>query len=141
MSYRRKGLCCVSCGGSEELALHLFLHCELGSAAWLDLMRWLGGGCLIPPNFFIYWECWKEVGSNKKIRKGRCLIWLATLWALWKARNDKIFKRLNYGIVDIVETVKVLSWRWILSRTKTPVCLFYKWCWDLIDCLGRKARR
>jgi hypothetical protein len=89
-------LSCEFCGGSEESAIHLFLHCELASAVWLELMRWVGGEYLIPPNLFIHWECWRAAGRNKKIRKGRGLIWLATLWALWKARNDKIFKGLNY---------------------------------------------
>lgn len=123
-----EALSCVSCGSNEESSLHLFLHCDLASAVWLDLMRWLGEVYLIPLNLFIHWECWKAAGINKMVRKGRGLIWLATIWVLWKARNDKIFNGVNYVAVDIVETVKVLSWRWILSRTKTPACLYYEWC-------------
>lgn len=77
-------LLCVSCGRSEESTLHLFLHCELASVVWRDLMGWLGGGYLIPPSIFIHWECWKDAGRNKKIRKGRGMIWLATFWGkLW----------------------------------------------------------
>ncbi|RHN71514.1 hypothetical protein MtrunA17_Chr2g0277691 [Medicago truncatula] len=35
---------------------------------------------------------------------------------LLTARNDQIFNGVNYGVEDIVETVKVLSWRWTLPR-------------------------
>ena len=129
---------CVMCDMCEETSLHLFLHCDLACAVWFKLMRWLGVNYIIPPTLFIHWACWREAGGNKKVKKGRGIIWLTSLWALWKARNDKIFKGVNFGVDDVVENVKVLSWRWFLSRTKTPACLFYEWCWDLIDCLGRK---
>lgn len=56
---------------------------------------------------------------------------------LWKARNDKIFKGINRGIDEVVEEVKVLSWRWVLERMKIPMCLFYEWSWDPRDCLLR----
>lgn len=132
-------LLCVACGRSNESVLHLFLHCELATNVWLELMRWLGGGFIIPPNLFIHWECWNDAGANKNIRKGRGLIWLATIWVLWNARNDKIFNGVNYGVDSILDTVKVLSWRWAMARLKAPICLYYEWCWDPIECLRRKC--
>ena len=69
------------------------------------------------------------------------LIWHATVWVLWKTRNDKIFKGVNYAGDAIVEEVKVLSWRWTLSRMHTPACLFFEWCWNPQLCLARKASR
>ena len=56
---------------------------------------------------------------------------------LWKVRNDKIFNEIIYEIDEIVEEIKVLSWRWMLSRTNTPTCLFYEWSWDPSYCLSR----
>jgi len=84
---------------------------------------------------WLIWDLYKVT------KRGWWLIWLATLWMLWKVRNDKIFKRLVYEVDEIVEEVKVLSWRWLLSRTKTPGCLYYEWCWDPILCFRRKVRR
>ena len=40
-----------------------------------------------------------------------------------------------------MEEVKVLSWRWFLSRVNVPVCLFYEWCWNPQVCLDRKGER
>jgi len=104
-------------------------------------MLWLDCIFLIPPNFFVRWECWGGWERNKKIKKGRWLVWLATLWVLWKVRNDNIFNRRIYEADEAVEKIKVLSWRWILSQTKLPVCLFYEWSWDPISCLNREGRR
>jgi len=130
----------VLCGLKEESPLHLFLHCDWARAVWLRLMWWVDGGFITPPNLFIHWACWGNFVGSKTIKKGRGLIWLATLWVLWKVRNDKIFNGVIFEVDDIVEEVKVLSWRWLLSRTNTPVCLFYEWCWDPILCLRIQSR-
>jgi hypothetical protein len=82
---------------------------------------------------------WGEV--NKTVIKGLGLIWLATIWVLWKVRNDKIFKGANFAVGDIVEEVKVISWRWTLSRIFIPTCLFFEWCWNPQVCLARKVLR
>lgn len=134
-------LSCVLCDRGVEFSIHLFLHCELAAAVWFNLMKWVDGFFLIPPNLFIHWECWGDFERNKNIKMGRRLIWLATVWVLWKIRNDKIFNGVTYDVHDIVEEIKVLSWKWLLSRTKTTFCLFYEWCWDPISCLRRRIMR
>jgi len=75
---------------------------------------------------------------NKNVKKGLWLIWHATIWVLWKVRNEKIFKDTSFEVDEIVEKIKVLSWRWVLSRTITPACLFYEWCWNPQLCLARE---
>ena len=74
---------------------------------------------------------------DKKARKGLWLIWHATLWVIWQARNNRIFKNEFSGIEEMVEEIKVLSWKWSLSRLKIPTCLFYEWWWNPIDCIRR----
>lgn len=48
-----------------------------------------------------------------------------------------IFKGISRVVDDIVEEIKVLSWRWMLNRTNNPPCLFYEWCWNPRYCLAR----
>ncbi|MCI30693.1 cysteine-rich receptor-like protein kinase, partial [Trifolium medium] len=55
---------------------------------------------------------------NVKVRKGFLLIWHATLWSLWKARNGSIFANGFFAPNDIVEEIKVTSWKWSLARLK-----------------------
>lgn len=128
---------CVLGNLKEESAIHLLLHCEVASKVWLNIMLWLEVLFLIPPNFFVHWECWSVGERNKKVTKGLWLIWHTTMWTLWKARNDKIFKGISRVVDDIVEEIKVLSWRWMLNRTNNPPCLFYEWCWNPRYCLAR----
>lgn len=132
---------CVLCNRREETCVHLFIHCDFANSVWRRVMMWVDYDFITPPSPFVHWECWGTNFGNKAIKRGRRIIWLATLWILWKARNDKIFNGQIHEVDDVVEEVKVLSWRWLLSRTSTPVCLYYEWCWDPILCLRRKARR
>lgn len=118
---------CPMCNGAEESSIHLFLLCQLAYKVWYKLMWWLDSYFIIPPNLFVHWECWSGRVSNKSLLKGLRLIWLTTLWVLWKARNDKIFNGVNHEADEIVEEIKVLSWKWMLHRMNAPVCLFYEW--------------
>jgi len=47
--------------------------------------------------------------------KGMGVIWLATIWILWKARNDKVFNDINVEVDVIVEEVEVMAWKWVLG--------------------------
>ncbi|KEH36206.1 hypothetical protein MTR_3g112330 [Medicago truncatula] len=100
-----------------------FLHCDLGRNVWLNVMLWLDLNFIMPPNLLIHWECWSGGLIHKKIRKGLRMIWEVVIWVLWKARNDRIFNNENAPWDELVEKVKVLSWRWLLGRSSTPALL------------------
>jgi hypothetical protein len=76
-------------------------------------------------------------GNSKKVTKGLWLIWHTTIWVLWKRRNGKIFNGGNVEVEELVEEIKVLSWRWMLERMHIPSCLFYQWSWNPRYCLER----
>lgn len=128
---------CVMCNRYEETATHLLLHCDVAHLVWLKLMLWLDRRFIIPPNLFVLWECWSDGGRVNKVTKGLWLIWHTTIWVIWKKRNDKIFNGCHFEVDELVEEIKVLSWRWLLERTLTPCCLFYEWCWNPTYCLDR----
>jgi hypothetical protein len=121
---------CVHCHGQEEVAAHLFLFCDVASMVWKVIFRWLGLVIIIPPNMASLYECFLGAAGNKKARIGFSLIWHATVWMLWKSRNKIIFSNGVLNPEEVVDMIKLLSWRWGLSRHKIPVCLFYEWCWD-----------
>jgi hypothetical protein len=128
---------CVHCLGREEDARHLFLFCDFASLVWNAIFRWLGVIIVLPSDVFVLFDCLTGAAANKKIGKGIALIWHTTVWRIWKSRNEISF---NDGVKDlgkVVDDIELLSWRWHLSRRKSPSCLFYEWCWDPGLCLRR----
>lgn len=77
----------------------------------------------------------KDDVLSRKIRWGFCLIWLASIWVIWKRRNEVIFNNGVVEIEDLVENIKVLAWYWSMSKLKIATCLYYEWCWNPQDCL------
>jgi hypothetical protein len=126
---------CVHCIGREEVVAHLFLFCDFASFVWKAVFRWLGLVMVIPPSLSVLFDCFVSAAGNKKGRAAFSLIWHATVWLIWRSRNNVIFSN---GVIDpgvVVDEIKLASWRWGLSRHKIPVCLFYEWCWDPGLCL------
>jgi hypothetical protein len=104
---------------------------------WRDIFTWLGVEVVNPPSLTILFEVLNVSARNSKIQKGFVLIWHASLWAIWKARNGAIFANGSFTPSEIVENIKVLSWKWSMSRLKLTPCLFYEWTSDPKDCLLR----
>jgi hypothetical protein len=126
---------CLGCVGKVENSSHLFLHCPSAMKIWCEVFSWLGVVIVIPPSISILFEVVRGSAKNDRIRKGFILIWHATLWSIWKARNSAIFSVGSFRPNVIVDEIKVLSWKWSLGRLKISPCLFYEWCWDPGICL------
>jgi len=124
----------VLCGIEEETSK----HCDKVTIVWEKVMRWVEIYFITPPNLFVHWECWKTGGRTKRIRQGLSIIWHATIWGIWRVRNNIIFNNEELDVEAMVEDIKVLSWRWVLNSLKIPTCLYYEWSWNPNDCLSRK---
>jgi hypothetical protein len=76
-------------------------------------------------------------GSNKKRRKGLSVVWLAFVWAVWKARNDRVFNNVMVDVPTVVDHVQRLSWIWFMNNTAKVPFLLYEWIWNPGDCMLR----
>jgi hypothetical protein len=132
---------CGMCNRIGESALHLFLHCKVANAVWLKLMRWLDCLFITPPNLFVHWECWHGWERDKKVKKRKGVVWLATIWVLWNSRNDKVFNDAMVEVDVIVDEVIVLAWKWAMCKMCMPVCQFFEWRWNPLWCLRRSQPR
>jgi hypothetical protein len=128
---------CVWCGHYLESSKYLFLHCNKTIRVWYAVCKWLGVVIVMPPDIMTLFDYFCGSVRNKKAKNGFLLIWHTVLWSLWKARNDEIFNRVTKEPLEVVEEIKVLSWRWSMDCLKIPRCLFYEWCWDPGDCFKR----
>ncbi|MCH79402.1 LINE-1 reverse transcriptase like [Trifolium medium] len=128
--HQESGGFCVWCGDIRESSLHLFLHCKVALVVWYAIFKWLGVVIVIPPNLFFLFDCLCESALTKKSKKGFALVWHSVIWSIWLARNNHIFNGVLTDPLELVEAVKVLSWRWSADRLKISPCLFYEWSWD-----------
>jgi hypothetical protein len=128
---------CIHCHGRDEDDRHLFIFCDFAALVWKAIFRWIEVIIVLPPNLFLLFDCLLGAAPNKKIRYGCSVIWHATVWMLWRSRNEILFANGEIDVEKVVENIKLLSWRWGLSRRKIPVCLYYEWCWDPGLCLRR----
>jgi len=111
--------------------MHLFLYCDFTEKVWDSVMRWLVFSFITPPYLFVYWASWSNIGGNKKIR----IIWHATIWSIWQARNHIIFWIEMKYVDELLSEITVLSWQWCLTRLAMQNCLYYEWNWNLQECL------
>jgi hypothetical protein len=128
---------CLGCVGQVETSLHLFLYCPSTMLVWSKIFQWLGVSIIIPPSLVSLFDLLKGSARNAKNRRGYIMIWHATLWAIWKARNSAIFASGNFSPAMVIEDIKVSSWKWSLTRLKVVPYMYYEWIWDPGDCLMR----
>ncbi|GAU38905.1 hypothetical protein TSUD_119710 [Trifolium subterraneum] len=118
------GCNCVWCGEVLESATHLFLHCRVMIGVWYEIFKWLGVVLVMPPNLFYLLDCVNVVTSSKKARNGFLLIWNTAIWSIWRMRNNIIFNGITKEPWELVEEVKVLSWKWSVDRLKIAHAFF-----------------
>jgi hypothetical protein len=117
---------CPLCGLELETSEHLFMYCNVATKVWQDIFLWLNIPFDRPHSVFSILNCVLAAG-NPKGNKGRMMIACAVFWMLWKFRNQAVFDNGSSSVVELVEGVKVASWKWWLARTKNSQCLFYEW--------------
>jgi len=88
----------------------------------------------------VHFECWNSEATSKRLKKGAWMIWHATIWTLWKERNERIFKEQRKEVEELVDEIKVVSWFWFwkLSKLRIASSLFYEWTWNPRECLNRR---
>lgn len=74
---------CVFCGLFDETSIHLFLHCNVISQVWREVMNWMELNFITPPILSINFICWSSAMRSKKSRKGVMVIWHAVIWIIW----------------------------------------------------------
>jgi hypothetical protein len=128
-------LSCVHCHDREEVAQHLFILCDFASHVWKAIFRRLGIVIILPSNISVLFDCFVAAAGTRQARVGFSLIWHATVWMIWRSRNNIIFSNGVLDPEEVVDAIKLAAWKWGLSRHKIPICLFYEWCWDPGLCL------
>ncbi|KAK2372488.1 hypothetical protein QL285_073614 [Trifolium repens] len=126
---------CVMCGLAPETAIHLLFHCPFAAKVWYKVMGWLGFIIIIPHNIASSLAILLDCAKNKKEKVGLCLIWSAYIWVLWSVRNNCIFNNGAVNLEEVVDHIKLLSWKWFIGRVAKGSVLLYEWNWEPLICM------
>ncbi|KAF1881267.1 hypothetical protein Lal_00023303 [Lupinus albus] len=110
------GLSCAFCNDHPESTNHLFSSCKLSYSLWQLIYNWLNISVVLLLNPCDHFTHHLGLVKNRKCWKTWSVIWIATIWALWLARNDLIFNNINPSINKILDSAKVKSWLWIKTQ-------------------------
>ncbi|KAK1423484.1 hypothetical protein QVD17_18787 [Tagetes erecta] len=119
---------CPMCNAFVEDVDHIFAHCCIARQLWTQVGRWTR--LPIAPsqpidNIMDMNAYGLEKGSNRqKIVES---IFKATIWCIWLARNECIFRGTIPLPMQILEDIKILSFQWVTNRTKLHGLDWMKW--------------
>ncbi|XP_022025107.1 uncharacterized protein LOC110925461 [Helianthus annuus] len=119
---------CALCGEGVETVEHLFTACNVTMRVWNRFSEWVK----IPPIFAFSFKDILSIhkgGNGDKKVKGiiRGLV-MVTCWAIWKARNDKIFGNGQGNSEDIFGAVRSLGFFWLKNRSAHKNIVWREWC-------------
>ena len=133
----RDSMLCVARCGSFESSQHLFLHCNIFRAVWYFIYRWLGVSAVIPAQVTDHFNQFSVSGG---IAKTRCsiaqVIWYATVWEIWKERNNIHFNDKESSISQVVDKIKSLAFRWLREKFPTLPLNYHGWWLNPFTMLG-----
>ncbi|KAJ4832992.1 hypothetical protein Tsubulata_021068 [Turnera subulata] len=81
---------CPFCREFIESRDHVLLHCKLTWSLWSRICRWWGVVWCIPARLEECFCLWPELASSSTARSSWLIIFYATVWSVWSARNRLI---------------------------------------------------
>jgi hypothetical protein len=95
----------------------------------------------VSPNRIVQvFESFFGMGVGRRVRLGMVLMWHAVVWSIWTSRNDIIFASGSSTIDNLVDKVKLSSWKWFIGKNPDSPCSFYEWEVQPLLCWSNKAR-
>jgi hypothetical protein len=87
--------------------------------------------------FLVIWNLVTVQTGGKQLRQGQVMIWNAVFWFVWHFRNKIIFDNGTMDFTSLVEDIKIASWKWWISKSEAPNCLWYEWIVEPVLCLKK----
>jgi hypothetical protein len=129
-------LCAGGCGIPETVD-HLFIGCTVFGRVWYLVCHWLGIPCVFHGSVKQHFVQFINLaGLPRASHVYLKVIWLASIWAIWKERNNCVFKSTVGDPLSIVERVKLNSFLRLSSNVVTISFGFHDWWRYPLFCMG-----
>jgi len=120
-------MCAGGCG-SIETAYHFFLECDLFINVWYLICLWLGISFFYPGHIKeLYLQFNQLAGMPRASYSYLSVIWLASVWTIWKDRNNCVFKNVVIDPHNIFDKMKQTSFLWLSSNFIPLTFGFHDW--------------
>jgi len=75
-------------------------------------------------------------GATKSRRSILQVIWYATVWEIWKERNNRVFNDKHCSIPQVVDKIKSLTFLWLKGKLVSLSLNYHGWWLSLFTILG-----
>jgi hypothetical protein len=114
----RDELQCIGGCGNVESSDHLFFAFPMSLKICCKILQWLGVQTVLHNRCNNHLKAFSGlVRSSKCVAQGLEVIWFASIWSIWRARNGRIFKNKVVDVKATADTIKLLSWNWLRSKS------------------------
>lgn len=105
---------CVSGCGAYETANHLFCIYNIFSTLWDHILHWLGLSVVFPGDIRRHFTQFSNLAEFPRATHYFLkVIWFASVWAISKERNNRVFQETVYDPSSLAEKVKLNSFMWL----------------------------
>ncbi|GAB4830858.1 hypothetical protein Ancab_040201 [Ancistrocladus abbreviatus] len=127
-------LLCEQCGQQLEDIDHVFLKCSFAYDVWRNVCGWWGVRIVCGPSWKnLFFPCQARI--RRKKARAWCIIFAATVWALWLRRNALIFRKEEQSVERLFRLIRVTSFEWVRYRCKWGGFSFAQWDCNPCFCL------
>jgi len=131
---------CLSGCGSNETTSHLFLECDVFASLWYHVWQWLRISSVSSGDIRHHLQQFTTMSGFPRLTHPFFrIIWFATVWAIWKERNNRVFQNKVSVPSVVVEKVKLISFLWLKSNKANFSYRFHDWWKHPLLCMGIHA--
>nr|KYP53060.1 hypothetical protein KK1_025062 [Cajanus cajan] len=128
---------CVWCQYRMETSSHLFFECYFAYHVWMLSLEWCGFTSVLLNSFIAHFDQFLGLPlCPSKMRYRWAVIWLTVIWSIWLARNALIFSDKVLSTLDVLELVKLRTWKWLKARDNSFSYSFSSWAESPAVCLN-----
>jgi hypothetical protein len=114
----------------------MFFRCQFVIKVWETVFGWFGIARRMIVSLLEVKTIFESVVHGMKARRASNLVWVSTVWLIWKQRNAAIFNMAVYDVPKVLDEIKVITWQWFSAKLSSNQLIFSDWCLCPLGCIN-----